>query len=85
MKKFIIICILFSCIMLLIWKLANERMKKLSQKSYSVTIIHGSPMISYEATIQVDSIKYISKESAIVYFNGASLQIKADFITFKKN
>lgn len=80
--------IMVFCVLFIIWRIAiyiHETEQLALQKPYSVTIVHGTPMINYSAILQVDSLKYISKESMIVYLNGSSLWIKADFITFKRN
>lgn len=77
MKKFIvgIVIVLFVAVWIN-WSVHIVKKQQAMKKPYSVTIIHGTPMISYSATLQVDSLKYISKESMIVYLNGSSLWVK---------
>lgn len=54
-------------------------------KPYTVKIVNGSEAIPYISTLDVDSLNYISNKSVVIYLNGKSLPIKADYITFRKN
>ena len=54
-------------------------------KAYTVRIINGSPNMSYEAKLQVDSFKIFSPKCAWVYADGNFLKINAEMITISKN
>ena len=53
--------------------------------SYSVTITNGTPAIPYSSTLQADSVRYFCDTHVRVYVGKDSLDVKAKFITYKKN
>lgn len=59
--------------------------EKIKPRAYTVTIVNGIPDVNYTATLQVDSLRYYSKESVMVFVDTHVLYVKGDYITFKKN
>ena len=55
------------------------------QRAYTVTILNGIPAVNYTATLQVDSLRYHSKESVMIFVDTHVLYLRGDYITFKKN
>lgn len=55
------------------------------QKAYTVKMIFGNSKIGYTSEMQVDSVRWISNQQVLVYSDSQELNIKAAYITFKKN
>ena len=54
-------------------------------RPYSVTITNGTPAIPYSSTLQADSVRYFCDTHVRVYVGKDSLDVKAKYITYKKN